>query len=167
MKRLKTIAAAGALAAAMLGLGGTAQATTFMCDPAPGICSFDGTTGGFANVKRSAGQSAADTFKITFASAGTAVLTFTTAHLQFVTATFDGVTFTPVSGADNVFKIAAAGTYDLVMTVANPTSRVASYSGTIDFAAVPEPATWGMMIGGLGVAGASLRRRRMRVAAIA
>ncbi|MET0307171.1 MAG: PEPxxWA-CTERM sorting domain-containing protein [Sphingomonas sp.] len=31
-------------------------------------------------------------------------------------------------------------------------------------AAVPEPAAWGMMIGGFGLAGAAMRRRRVRVA---
>jgi hypothetical protein len=33
------------------------------------------------------------------------------------------------------------------------------YSGTISFAAVPEPGTWAMMIGGFGLAGFALRRR--------
>ena len=32
--------------------------------------------------------------------------------------------------------------------------------GTINLAAVPEPATWGMMIGGMGLAGGALRNRR-------
>jgi hypothetical protein len=32
-------------------------------------------------------------------------------------------------------------------------------------AAVPEPATWALMIGGFGLAGGALRRRRMPAAA--
>lgn len=39
----------------------------------------------------------------------------------------------------------------------------ASYSGTLSFAAVPEPSTWLMMILGVGIAGAALRRRRQTV----
>lgn len=37
-------------------------------------------------------------------------------------------------------------------------------SGTISSLAVPEPATWAMMIGGFALAGAALRRKRYRVA---
>jgi len=36
----------------------------------------------------------------------------------------------------------------------------ASYAGTLSFAAVPEPSVWLMMILGIGIAGAGLRRRR-------
>ena len=37
----------------------------------------------------------------------------------------------------------------------------ASYSGTVKFAAVPEAATWLMMIAGIGFAGFALRRRKV------
>lgn len=37
------------------------------------------------------------------------------------------------------------------------------YRGTLSFAAVPEPSTWLMMILGVGLAGAALRRRRQTV----
>lgn len=39
-------------------------------------------------------------------------------------------------------------------------TSAASYAGTLNVAAVPEPATWGLMIFGFGSAGAVLRRRR-------
>lgn len=159
MKRLKTILAGAAMVAGAYAVTGTAQAATYVCGAA-GTCSFDGTTGGFSNVRRSAGATASDTFKITLPTAGQVKLTFTTANLTFLSASFNGVNFTPVAGVEKIFNIAAGGTYDLLVSVKNNTSRVASYSSTIDFVAVPEPAAWGMMIAGVGMAGAALRRRR-------
>ncbi|WP_250890210.1 PEPxxWA-CTERM sorting domain-containing protein [Sphingobium nicotianae] len=49
--------------------------------------------------------------------------------------------------------------------VDNVTFTTATGSTTYNFdtAAVPEPATWGMMIGGLALVGASMRRRKMAV----
>lgn len=166
MKRLKTIFASAAMIAGAYAMTGTAQAATYVCDGST-VCSFDGTTGGFSNVRRTAGVTASDTFKISLPSAGQAKLTFTTANLTFLSASFNGVTFTPVAGVETIFNIAAGGTYDLIVSVRNTTNRVASYSATIDFVAVPEPAAWGMMIAGVGMAGAALRRRRSPRAAIA
>lgn len=156
---LKKLITASALAAATIGFSATANAGTFLCTPVPATCSFDGTTGGFSNVKRLANQTASDTFKFVFGAAGIATLTFTTAKLTFGTATFDGLSFTPVSGQQYIFNIAAAGTYDLVMSVSNPGKLVSSYSATADFEAVPEPAMWGLMLGGFGMAGMAMRRR--------
>jgi hypothetical protein len=48
--------------------------------------------------------------------------------------------------------------------LANAPSHAAAYI-TIDQAPVPEPAVWGMMIGGFGLAGVSLRYRRTRALA--
>lgn len=43
-------------------------------------------------------------------------------------------------------------------------AKAATYTGTATFAAaVPEPATWGMMIAGLGLVGGVMRRRRQVV----
>jgi len=55
-----------------------------------------------------------------------------------------------------------AGSYTLRL---NGTSNVAPpkaavYSGTLNISAVPEPATWGMMIVGFGLVGASMRSRK-------
>lgn len=38
-----------------------------------------------------------------------------------------------------------------------------SYSGSFDVAAVPEPATWGMLVVGFGLVGAGLRSRKRQV----
>jgi hypothetical protein len=167
MIHFKRAFAAAALVGASFGVVGSANAAEFFCTPAPGQCSFDGTTGGYSNVKREAGETASDIFHILVDESGQLVLTFTTAKLTFDSASFAGVTFTPVSGQEYLFNIATAGTYDLIVTASNTTNTTASYSGTIDVAAVPEPAMWGMMIGGFAMGGAALRRRRATAVAIA
>ena len=57
-----------------------------------------------------------------------------------------------------------AGSYMLTIkgsnTGANPSSSLA---GNVQFAAVPEPATWGMMILGFGLLGGLMRRREREV----
>ena len=51
---------------------------------------------------------------------------------------------------------------ELVFT-APPLPARARFSASIVAAPVPEPATWAMMITGFGMAGASLRRRKVRI----
>ena len=51
-----------------------------------------------------------------------------------------------------------AGTYTLHIQGTRGTNT--SYQGGIAFAAVPEPATWGMMLMGFGAIGFAMRRRR-------
>ncbi|RYY05579.1 MAG: PEP-CTERM sorting domain-containing protein [Alphaproteobacteria bacterium] len=59
----------------------------------------------------------------------------------------------------------AAGTYTL--TIAGRAYGAAStFSGNFNVAAVPEPATWAMMIAGVGMAGGALRRRRVTKAEV-
>lgn len=90
-----------------------------------------------------------------------------------------GVTFTPVGGISGAFDRSitrffdfdvtftglAAGTYDFSIfalvdggIVATETDHIVVTGG-----AVPEPATWAMMIGGFAIAGLSLRRRKAAV----
>jgi hypothetical protein len=52
----------------------------------------------------------------------------------------------------------AAGDYTLVVNGNNTTTG--SLGGTITITALPEPATWGMMIIGFGAVGFTLRRKR-------
>lgn len=55
----------------------------------------------------------------------------------------------------------AAGLQTLSITGAS--QALGEYNGSFSFASVPEPATWGMMILGLGAVGFSMRRRKANV----
>ena len=57
----------------------------------------------------------------------------------------------------------AAGTYTL--TINGDNRSTGSLGGTVTINAVPEPATWAMMLVGFGAAGVAMRRRRTPVLA--
>ena len=84
-----------------------------------------------------------------------------------------------VDGASQIFTAPAPGTIGTVnLTGLNlsggshtiqfmqPNSNTWTFVSEISFfgTAVPEPATWAMMIGGFGLVGATMRRRRIRLA---
>lgn len=80
----------------------------------------------------------------------------------------------PTAGSDDVFEgrtlsglFLDAGTY--VIHVTGDRGNASSFTGTLNFAgqegAVPEPATWAMMLLGFGAVGWQLRRRRNPVLA--
>lgn len=167
MKLFTRATAALALAGAALGVATTAQAAPVICGAPSSPCSFDGTTGGFLNAKVNPGVSQNDLFQITFTGAGVVNLSFTTNKLTFGTFNFDGTNFAPISGQSYAFNVIGGKAYTLTTDVSNPTANVSSYSSTIDFAAVPEPASWGMMIGGFALGGAALRRRNTKTLAAA
>lgn len=88
----------------------------------------------------------------------------------------DGVRFDdPVTGQDalEVANLAStflsAGSHSLVVNytvLAASRNNGATYTGPLFFAstgAVPEPASWAMFIGGFGLVGAGMRRRRTSV----
>ncbi len=54
----------------------------------------------------------------------------------------------------------AAGTYTLTISGVSFGNK-ATFAGNFNVAAVPEPATWAMMIGGIGMVGGAMRRRRV------
>jgi hypothetical protein len=54
----------------------------------------------------------------------------------------------------------AAGTYTLTVSGVSFGNK-ATFAGNFNVAAVPEPATWAMMIGGFGMVGGAMRRRRV------
>lgn len=108
------------------------------------------------------GASIAD-FSLVQAGAGAASITFTTV-------TLDGIDLLPslvaVPGGSFIILsdlLFAAG--DHVLVIGGTAGGNASYGGTVNFAvtAVPEPATWAMMIAGIAAVGVTLRRRSQSV----
>lgn len=63
----------------------------------------------------------------------------------------------------NVFNIFGNGdgTYSGIATINGTTNYTTGISGTLNVAAVPEPATWAMMLVGFGGMGLALRRKRV------
>jgi PEP-CTERM motif len=91
--------------------------------------------------------------------------------LDFVSVFFNGVELFGITGAINEVVFAnsvpvIAG--ELNQIIINGTSRGnGSYGGQGVFAPVPEPSAWAMLIGGFAFAGAAMRRRGVRTAALA
>jgi len=52
------------------------------------------------------------------------------------------------------------GATNTIEVIGNTASKGGTFSGTLTFSAVPETATWGMILVGFGLVGATLRRRR-------
>lgn len=65
--------------------------------------------------------------------------------------------------------IDATGTFTVGLDPAGGAANIAAFQNGVvtGLVAVPEPATWAMMIGGIGLAGGTLRRRRPAAIAIA
>ena len=84
-----------------------------------------------------------------------------TVNTNFNSNTFD---FAALTGTESVvFRIVSNITAGGTFRVQNPASGPVSINGDvaqIPTGVVPEPATWAMMIGGIGLAGGALRRRR-------
>ncbi|MEY4239586.1 MAG: hypothetical protein RL339_2187 [Pseudomonadota bacterium] len=86
-------------------------------------------------------------------------------NINFSSVTLNGIAFAIGSTGDVEFRSITnqiLGNWNTI-NVQGQSGGNASYSGTLSFAAVPEPSTWLMMILGVGIAGAALRRRRQNV----
>jgi hypothetical protein len=172
--RMKTLFYAGAAVIAAMSVSATANAT----ENFGGIIGMTGGpdyfTGSFGTAHTTdfvdtwtfgssfpAGLADASVINISFADA---------TNISFTEATLNGFAMTISNGA----PLATAYTLSQIFSPGGVNTLVlkgvaggsASYSGTVNFtvAPVPEPTTWAMMIAGLGIAGAALRRRASRVA---
>jgi hypothetical protein len=70
-----------------------------------------------------------------------------------------------LAGANYLSYMGAYGPVSSQVTLITPITYPTGGTQAFLFAAVPEPATWALMIGGFGAAGAMLRRRRAVLAA--
>lgn len=130
----------------------------------------------FGNTPSSSGGGTfTDVFTFTFPSAGKASVTINSSVMGPLTnvnflnkgVVFNGTALSVVSkGAVELLQLinqpVAAGLQTL--TIKGSAQKLGSYAGTISFASVPEPATWAMMILGLGAVGFSMRRRTTKIA---
>ncbi|HEX8445326.1 MAG TPA: FxDxF family PEP-CTERM protein [Sphingomonas sp.] len=171
MIMIKKILYAGAASVALFAVAPASAATI-----SSQASFFDGTTGTFSATVAGAGAfSQAYTFDVG-AIAGDALLTIISGKLQ-ASNTITGLTLTLNSVAypitttgpgmlggyvigGSAAQMVSPGLQSLVIS-GNTTANSTSFSGTIDFsvAAVPEPASWALMIGGFGLVGGAMRRR--------
>lgn len=168
MNKLKTLMIAAAVGA--LGMSGAAQAADYVCeDSAVAVCGFDGLSGGWSNLKVAKQTTATQTFELLLSSPGTLNVSITSTFVDLVSLSFGGVTLTGLSkGVPYAFVVSPSNVPQVLTVVMKNTKNAAfGYSSQLDFAAVPEPAAWGLMIAGFGMAGGALRRRRTARVAIA
>ncbi len=152
--RALALAAAGLVALS----AANANAATFVCG-ASAQCSFTEADGTGAFTDRVLSPGFSDIFKVVLSTAGEIIVTLTATPLgvSFSSLTFDGSPFTV--GTTGTSFLVGPGTYDLALT--GTTTRTATYAGTIDFIpAIPEPATWGLMLAGFAAVGFAMRRRQ-------
>ena len=162
---MKTYLPALALGLAALGGASPASAATFVL----GIGPNTGSTF-FGNSKGSAGA-INDTFRFTVpkgsvsAYVGSIALT-KKLDVTLTSVTLDGILHSfhqDLTGPEEKWSMGAtsigAGTHTLKV-LGSWGTKGGAYSGTLNFDAVPEPATWALMILGFAGIGAAMRRRR-------
>ena len=117
-----------------------------------GVGSLDiAVTPGFNKIGLYVGQATGFSLDVSFYDAGSNLL-----GTLVAAGPGDGVAFV---GWESVADIASIR---IGNTLANG-YVISAQSGYFERAAVPEPASWAMMIAGMGIAGAAMRRRKMAV----
>ena len=157
----KTLVATALATTAAMALPSAAQAAEFF--------SFDGNSGVYGNADVNVSpfmatftfETGAGLLSSTISSVGSGAT-----NIDFTSVTLNGMEFAIVStGFSELRQIleipVLAGTQTVV--VKGTGGLDGSYSGVLSFSqsgAVPEPATWAMMILGFGAVGAGMRRRK-------
>ncbi|MFN3513494.1 MAG: FxDxF family PEP-CTERM protein [Phenylobacterium sp.] len=167
---MKKLLMAAAAAVAMTAAAPAAHAAHVINFASPAA---DGSISGAFKHEGIAGGAFSDVYNFMWPSNGIAGGTISS---SFQTSIFNDIDFTSVTLNGAEFQIGSTGQVefrflnDLLVTggmqqliVSGTSGGNGSYAGTLTFfpsAAIPEPATWAMMIAGFGLAGAALRRRR-------
>jgi len=165
----KILLAASAAAAVFVTVSSAAAAIMPVTFTAPGADgSFSGTFGDTGITS----TTFTDTFTFTLPTglaSSTVSSTFqgATTDVNFTSVTLNGQTFNVGDAGKNEFRFIddlSVTSGEQTLIVSGTSAGNGSYSGTIAFAprAVPEPATWGLMILGFGGIGAMTRSRRRR-----
>lgn len=168
MNTFKTLLIAAATAATALATIGTAHAQVIICMDSPAAtCRFDGAAGAWTDVKVGKNTTASQSFALLLRQSGTLHISVASNSLDLVKIAFAGVTLTNVDKNTSYgFDVVGSNTVQmLTVTMRNRNNVARGFDGKLNFAGVPEPTAWGMMISGFGLAGGAVRRRRtMRVA---
>jgi hypothetical protein len=159
----------GALLSAAIAFTAVMAAPAYAATP---FLDFNGSAGGFGHFDMAAGDFT-DTFHFTVPSDGTAGGTISSIKVRGA----PDVNFTSVQLNGTDFDIGSTGNVEFrfleelavlageqTLVVKGNSQLGGYYDGTLSYAAVPEPATWAMMIAGFGLTGAAMRRRKTRVA---
>jgi hypothetical protein len=181
MTGVKKFLVAAAAATAMIGVAGAANAT--IVDAPYNITLVPNGDGTFSSLpwgNHLAGgpDDFVDVATFSIGAPGTADSTLTTillngvANIDFTHVWLDNhvVDFAIASGLGGVDNatlapiVLAAGQHTITIE-GNLLGQGGTYSGVLNIGAVPEPATWAMMILGMGMVGFGLRMRRRTAAA--
>ncbi len=166
---MKKLLVGAALAVSMLAAAPAANAATYL--NLPSVAAPDGTISGTYGNNNVAAGAFNDVFNFVFPATGLGGATLTsvlsglnTTNIDFTSVTFNGENFDIGMTGDIEFRFLknlSVLTGPQTIIVNGTSGGNGSYSGTLSFSsAVPEPATWAMMIIGFTGAGVAIRRRR-------
>jgi hypothetical protein len=171
MTRIGKFLAAGVAAASMMVVSTAANATNYNITL---VANGDGTFSSLPFGNHVTTPMFTDVASFSIGAPGSADATLTTillngvANVNFTSVLLDGVNLFNIThdalGVDNATltpTILAAGTHTITVN-GNLAGSGGTYSGVLNIGAVavPEPATWAMMIFGMGMVGFGLRLRR-------
>jgi hypothetical protein len=164
MKRLKRLLPLAAAAAALAAFASPAQAVeTMTMSGASGTFGDDGVIpqGAFTSTFNFSAPIGFDLANATISTSANG-----NSNVDFTSVLLNGVAFTLTPQGTfefgSVGPVAVGGENTLIVNGQNMGDG--AFSGTLTFAAqsaVPEPATWGMMLLGFGAVGVSVRRKRL------